>query len=80
MALSKTGRFLSKAEILGVGVFSPLSFEIVTILMCDLGTLGVPPWSLFLSKIYRDFEASSLEILVFRGTFCPIFVQCQTPP
>ena len=24
MALSKTGRFLSKAEILGVGVFSPL--------------------------------------------------------
>ena len=25
MALSKTGRFLSKAEILGVGVFSPLS-------------------------------------------------------
>ena len=23
MALSKTGRFLSKAEILGVGVFSP---------------------------------------------------------
>ena len=27
MALSKTGRFLSKAEILGVGVFSPLSTE-----------------------------------------------------
>ena len=25
MALSKTGRFLTKAEILGVGVFSPLS-------------------------------------------------------
>ena len=25
MALSKTGRFLNKAEILGVGVFSPLS-------------------------------------------------------
>ena len=25
LALSKTGRFLSKAEILGVGVFSPLS-------------------------------------------------------
>ena len=25
MALSKTARFLSKAEILGVGVFSPLS-------------------------------------------------------
>ena len=25
MALSKTGRFLSKAEILGVGAFSPLS-------------------------------------------------------
>ena len=25
MALSKTGRFLSKAEISGVGVFSPLS-------------------------------------------------------
>ena len=25
MGLSKTGRFLSKAEILGVGVFSPLS-------------------------------------------------------
>ena len=25
MALSKTGRLLSKAEILGVGVFSPLS-------------------------------------------------------
>ena len=24
MALSKTGRFLTKAEILGVGVFSPL--------------------------------------------------------
>ena len=35
--------------------------------------LGVPPWSLFfLSKIYRDFEASSLGILVFRGTFRPI--------
>ena len=31
--------------------------------------LGVPPWSLFLSKNYRDFEASSLGILVFRGTF-----------
>ena len=28
MALSKTGRFLSKAEILGVGVFSPLSIKI----------------------------------------------------
>ena len=27
MALSKTGRFLSKAEILGVGVFSPLPTE-----------------------------------------------------
>ena len=25
MVFSKTGRFLSKAEILGVGVFSPLS-------------------------------------------------------
>ena len=25
LAFSKTGRFLSKAEILGVGVFSPLS-------------------------------------------------------
>ena len=25
MALSKTGRFLTEAEILGVGVFSPLS-------------------------------------------------------
>ena len=25
MSLSKTDRFLSKAEILGVGVFSPLS-------------------------------------------------------
>ena len=34
--------------------------------------LGVPPWSLFLSKNYRDFEASSLGILVFRGTFRPI--------
>ena len=34
--------------------------------------LGVPSWSLFLSKIYRDFEASSLGILVFRGTFHPI--------
>ena len=27
MALSKTGRFLSKAEILGVGLSSPLSIE-----------------------------------------------------
>ena len=37
------------------------------------GLLGVPPWSLILSKKYRDFEASSLEILVFRGTFHPIW-------
>ena len=29
MALSKTGRFLSKAEILGVGVFPPLSMRIL---------------------------------------------------
>ena len=29
---------------------------------------GVPPWSLLLSKNYRDFEASSFAILVFRGT------------
>ena len=36
-------------------------------------TLGVPPWSLFLSKNYCDFEASSLGILVFRGTLRPIF-------
>ena len=43
------------------------------IFMCFFGVpLGVPPWSLFLSKNYRDFEASSLEILVFRGTFRPI--------
>ena len=31
MALSKTGRFLSKAEILGVGVFCPLSSKDWTI-------------------------------------------------
>ena len=29
MVLSKTGRFLSKAEILGVGVFSPLSIALI---------------------------------------------------
>ena len=28
IGLSKTGRFLSKAEILGVGVFSPLSIHV----------------------------------------------------
>ena len=33
---------------------------------------GIPPWSLYMSKNYRDFEASSLGILVFRGTFRPI--------
>ena len=33
--------------------------------------LGVPPWSLSLSKDYRDFELSFLGILVFRGTFGP---------
>ena len=31
LALSKTGRFLSKAEILGVGVFSPLSTYYLTV-------------------------------------------------
>ena len=31
--------------------------------------LGVPPWSLSLSKKYRDFELSFLGILVFRKTF-----------
>ena len=30
--------------------------------------LGVPTWSLSLSKNYRDFELSFLGILVFRGT------------
>ena len=35
--------------------------------------LGVPAWSFFLSKNFRDFEASSLGILVFRGTFRPIW-------
>ena len=34
--------------------------------------LGVPPWSPFLSNNDRDFEASSLGILVFRGTVRPI--------
>ena len=34
--------------------------------------LGVPPWSLFFVKTHRDFEASSLGILVFRGTFRPV--------
>ena len=33
-----------------------------------LRKLGVPPWSLFLSKHYRDFKVSSLGILMFRGT------------
>ena len=34
MALSKTGRFLSKAEILGVGVVSPLSSYGITFGTC----------------------------------------------
>ena len=37
MALSKTGRFLSKAEILGVGVFSPLP-----IFVAQNGLFGAP--------------------------------------
>ena len=31
--------------------------------------LGVPPWSLSLSNIFRDFELAFLGNLVFRGTF-----------
>ena len=38
MALSKTGRFLSKAEILGVGVFSPLASYLFEV---DFGGVGV---------------------------------------
>ena len=34
---------------------------------------GVPPCSLLLSKNYRDFEASSFGILVFRGTWGSIW-------
>ena len=36
-------------------------------------SLGVPPWSLFCQKNCRDFEVSSFRILVFRGTFRPIW-------
>ena len=32
-------------------------------------TLHLPKWSLFLSKNYCDFGASSIGILVFEGTF-----------
>ena len=43
----------------------------------NCSTLGVPPWSLSLSKNYRDFELSFLGILVFRGTFCSIRLKCD---
>ena len=36
-------------------------------------SLGVPPWSLLLSKKHCDFEVFSLRILVFRRTFGSIW-------
>ena len=44
-----------------------------------IGRLGVPPWSLSLSKNYRDFELSFIGILVFRGTLCSIRPIMLTP-
>ena len=64
---SKTGRFLSKAEILGVGVFSPLSMIARTPLPTFAGNLGDSVEFRRCRGNSRDFEKIQGNSVEFSG-------------
>ena len=74
MALSKTGRFLSKAEILGVGVFSPLPIS-VHLKQQRKNNLGPEHESARHEKKRRTHESASHGLGVFPRPLTLILLQ-----